>query len=66
MEADSLAKLASVDKLLDNMQVCVEQAEREAQEVDELLSAALEEAEQSLEEMGECRRKMSAWTGQSL
>jgi DNA repair ATPase RecN len=66
MAADSLAKLASVDKLLDDMQECVDEAEREAQEVDELLSAALEQAERSLEEMAECRRKMAAWSGQSL
>ena len=66
MEAECLTKLANVEKTLQSMLARVEQAEHDAQELDQFVSTGIDEAERCLHELAECRRKLEGWVGQSL
>jgi len=66
MEAECLVKLANVEKALQHMLECVERAENDAQELDRVVTVGIGQADQCLQELTECRRKLEGWVGHSL
>jgi Mg2+ and Co2+ transporter CorA len=66
MDAECLTKLANVEKTLQEMLACVEQAEKDADELDQFVIYGIDQADHCLQELAECRRKLEGWADHSL
>ena len=66
MGSDGLGTVGNVEKSFLEMQSCVEEAERQASELEAFLALGAEQAQRCLQELADCEYKLAAWTAQSV